>query len=81
MNFEQMSEPLQQTLMKAVELCQNRGFATIDTIQLLKVLFEDDLLDGLYKRLSINKREALILIDDELNKIATTTGSGQPNFL
>lgn len=80
MNFEQMSEPLQQMLMKAVELCQNRGFATIDTIQLLKVLFEDDLLDGLYKRLSINKREALILIDDELNKIATTSGSGQPNF-
>ncbi|NBK97919.1 MAG: AAA family ATPase [Erysipelotrichia bacterium] len=80
MNFEQMSEPLQKAIMKAVELCQNSGYPTIDTIQLLKVLFEDDVLDGLYKRLHIDKKEALVLIDDELSKIATSSSTNQPQF-
>lgn len=80
MNFEQMSEPLQQTIIRAMELCQNNGFPSIDTIQLLKVMFEDDLLDGLYQRLKINKKEALYLIDEELSKCARTSSVSQPNF-
>lgn len=80
MNFEQMSEPLQQTIIRAMELCQNNGFPSIDTIQLLKVMFEDDLLDGLYQRLKIDKKEALYLIDEELSKCAHTSSVSQPNF-
>ena len=79
MNFEQMSEPLQQVIMKAAQLSQDNNYASIDTIQILKVMFEEDTLDGLYKRLHINKQDALYLIDDELKKAVTSSG-GQPNL-
>lgn len=77
MNFEQMSEPLQKVIVQAAELSQQNNYPSIDTIQLLKVMFEDDTLDGLYKRLHINKQDALFLIDDELRKVVTSSG-GQP---
>lgn len=78
MNFEQMSETLQRIIMKAVELCKERKHITIDTIHLLKVLFEDEILDGLYRRVGINKKEALTIVNDELDKIARS--EGEPRF-
>lgn len=78
MNFEKMSASLQEVFMKAVELSKSLSHANVDTIHLLKELFEGDVLDGLYKRLRINKQEALVLIDDELGKIAQS--SGEPSL-
>ena len=40
MNYEKMSEKLQQILMRAVEICKSYGHASVDTIQLLKAIFE-----------------------------------------
>ncbi|MDH6367449.1 MULTISPECIES: AAA family ATPase [unclassified Breznakia] len=74
MNFEKMSSSLQEVFMKAVELAKSEHHATIDTIHLLKILFESEVLDGLYKRLHINKQNALVLIDDEMGKIAQSSG-------
>ena len=79
MNFEQMSEALQQVIMKAVALCQERNHPVIDTIQMLKVLFEQDTLDGLFKRLNIDKKKALRMIDEELKNVASSSG-GEPHF-
>lgn len=75
MNYEKMSEKLQQILMRAVEICKSYGHASVDTIQLLKVIFEDEVLDGLFKRLNVDKREALALIDDEMNRIARASNT------
>ena len=75
MNYEKMSEKLQQILMRAVEICKSYGHASVDTIQLLKAIFEDDVLDGLFKRLNVDKREALALIDDEMNRIARASNT------
>ena len=69
MNFEKMSEKLQQLIMKAVEICKSYGHANVDTIQMLKAIFEDDVLDGLFKRLNVDKRQALALINDEMDRI------------
>lgn len=74
MNFEKMSSSLQEVFMKSVELAKSLSHASVDTIHLLKELFESDVLDGLYRRLHINKQEALVLIDDELEKIAKSSG-------
>ena len=38
MNYEKMSEKLQQILMRAVEICKSYGHASVDTIQLLKAI-------------------------------------------
>ncbi len=75
MNYEKMSEKLQQILMRAVEICKSYGHANVDTIQLLKAIFEDEVLDGLFKRLNIDKREALALIDEEMNRIARASNT------
>ena len=61
--------------MRAVEICKSYGHASVDTIQLLKAIFEDEVLDGLFKRLNVDKREALALIDDEMNRIARASNT------
>ena len=61
--------------MRAVEICKSYGHASVDTIQLLKAIFEDEVLDGLFKRLNVDKREALALIDDEMNRIARSSNT------
>ncbi len=75
MNIEQMSEKLQQILMKAVEICKSYGHANVDTIQMLKAIYEDEVLDGLFHRLQIDKRQALSTIDAEMERIARVSQS------
>lgn len=78
MNFEQMNEALQQIIMQAIQFTKERKHPSVDTIHMLKALFESDVLDGLYKRVGVNKQEALIMIEEELQKIATS--EGEPRF-
>lgn len=73
MNFDKMSEKLQEIIMQAVENCKSYQHTTVDTIQMLKAIFEHDVLDGLFKRLNIDKTRALTLIDQEMNRVATSS--------
>ena len=73
MNFDKMSEKLQEIIMQAVEICKSYQHTTVDTIQMLKSIFEHDVLDGLFKRLNIDKTRALTLIDQEMNRVATSS--------
>ena len=59
--------------MQAVEICKSYQHTTVDTIQMLKAIFEHDVLDGLFKRLNIDKTRALTLIDQEMNRVATSS--------
>ena len=81
MNFEKMSEKLQEVIMQAIEICKSYQHPTIDTIQLLKAIFENDVLDGLFKRLQLDKQTALTRIDEEMNRVArVSNGNTQPQF-
>ena len=73
MNFEKMSEKLQEVIMHAVEICKSYQHASIDTIQMLKAIFENDVLDGLLKRLQIDKTRALQMIDEEMGRVARSS--------
>ncbi len=73
MNFEKMSEKLQEVIMHAIEICKNYQHTSIDTIQMLKSIFENDVLDGLFKRLNIDKQRALQMIDDEMSHVARSS--------
>ena len=73
MNFDKMSEKLPEIIMQAVEICKSYQHTTVDTIQMLKAIFEHDVLDGLFKRLNIDKTRALTLIDQEMNRVATSS--------
>ena len=73
MNFEKMSEKLQQVIMRAIELCKSDSYPNIDTIQMLKAIFEDDVLDGLFKRLNMDKKRAIEIVDLELSHVAKSS--------
>lgn len=77
MNFEKMSTALQQVIMNAVEIARGYHHATLDTIHMLKALFESEVLDGLYQRLNVDKTVALQLIDEEMMRIAHSEGEPQ----
>lgn len=73
MDFEKMSESLQVVIMKSLEICKSYGHSSLDTIQMLKAIFEHDVMNGLFSRLQIDKREALHIIDEEMKKVSTST--------
>ncbi len=74
MNIEKMSQRLQEIFMRTITLCEEMSHASVDIIHLLKVMFEDDVLDGLYQRLQIDKQEALRIIEQELTKVVIVKG-------
>ncbi len=80
MEFDQLSESLQQILMNAINIAKAYKHATIDTIDCLKAIFEHDVLDGLFKRTNINKKQALNLIDSEMKHVASTSEDGDPRL-
>ena len=79
MNNEQISERLQTIIMNAVNTAQSRGHASVDTIDLLETIFKDDILNGLFERLNIDKNRALSIIEEE-NKHIAQSSSSQMNF-
>lgn len=72
-NFEQMSERLQKILMESVNLAKSYQHASVDTIDVLEAIFKDDVLDGLYDRLQVDKNKALQIIAQENSRIAKST--------
>ena len=79
MNFEMMSEALQKVIMNALQIAKERNHPVIDTVHLFKALFESDVLDGLYERLSVSKQKAQMIVEEELNRVASSSNSN-PNF-
>ena len=65
MNLEQISEKLQKLLVQAANNAKDKGRANVDTIDILEVFFKDDVLDGLYNRLGIDKKKAIEIIERE----------------
>ncbi|MGN1343575.1 MAG: AAA family ATPase, partial [Traorella sp.] len=72
MDVNQLSENMQRILMKAIELGKKYHHVSVDTLEFLEAIFEDDTLDGLYKRVNFDKKKALEIIADENSHIATT---------
>lgn len=70
MDYEKMSEALQRILMNAVNDARANEHASVDTIDVLEAIFKEDILDGLFDRLNVDKKLALTLIADEEKKIA-----------
>ncbi|MEG0313712.1 MAG: AAA family ATPase [Erysipelotrichaceae bacterium] len=80
MNFENMSETLQQVIIKAIELTKTLHHNDVDVIHLLKTIFEEKVLDGLFNRVQIDKLQALDVIDTQLNNISKTDSTSDPRF-
>ena len=72
MDYEHMSERLQKVLMDAANDAQSKQHPSVDTIDLLAAIFKDDILDGLFERVGIDKNRALEIIGEEEGHIASS---------
>jgi ATP-dependent Clp protease ATP-binding subunit ClpB len=75
MNYEQMSERLQKALMEAINLAKSNEHPSVDTVDMLEVIFKDDSLDGLFERIGLDKQQALSIVKNESNRVAKSTTS------
>ena len=58
MNIDQMSERLQKILMDAINLAKSNQHPSVDTVDMLETIFKDDVLDGLFERIGLDKGRA-----------------------
>ncbi len=79
MDFEKMSEALQAVFMKAFALAKDMKSPTIVTEHLLKVIFENDVLDGLYRKINLSKKEALDIVNVHLDKLSKVSSDTDPS--
>lgn len=72
MDVNQLSENLQKILLQAFEKGKKYQSVSVDTLEFLEAIFEDTTLDGLFKRVSLDKKRALEIIKDENSHRART---------
>ena len=75
MEFEKMSENLQRILMQAVNDAKANQHASVDTIDVLEAMFKDDILNGLFDRLNVDKKTALQIIAAEEKNIVKSNST------
>lgn len=75
MNIEQMSERLQKILMDAINLAKSNQHPSVDTVDMLETIFKDDVLDGLFERIGLDKVRALQMVQKESNRVAKSSTS------
>ena len=75
MNIEQMSERLQKILMDAINLAKSNQHPSVDTVDMLETIFKDDVLDGLFERIGLDKVRALQMVQQESNRVAKSLTS------
>lgn len=75
MNIDQMSERLQKILMDAINLAKSNQHPSVDTVDMLETIFKDDVLDGLFERIGLDKGRALQMVQQESNRVAKSSTS------
>ena len=75
MNIEQMSERLQKVLMDAINLAKSNQHPSVDTVDLLETIFKEDVLDGLFERIGLDKQKALQMVQAESARVAKSSTS------
>ncbi|MBQ7223828.1 MAG: AAA family ATPase [Erysipelotrichaceae bacterium] len=80
MDINSFSESLQSIVMKALEQATTSHHTEITTVHLLYQIFSTDTIDGLFKRLNIDKKEGLEICRKRLPNIPTVDYTPQPVF-
>ncbi|MBQ6654183.1 MAG: AAA family ATPase [Erysipelotrichaceae bacterium] len=80
MDINSFSTNLQTIVMKALELASTSHHTEITTVHLFCQMFADDTLDGLLKRINVNKQDCLQIAQSRLKNIATVDYVPQPVF-
>ncbi|MBR3365043.1 MAG: type VI secretion system ATPase TssH, partial [Solobacterium sp.] len=78
MNIEQMTEQLQEILMRAVSMAREKLNSEIAAEHILSAMCENDSLDGIWQRLNIDKDDLSALTEDAVNRLPSVSGSSEP---
>ncbi|MEA5026582.1 MAG: AAA family ATPase [Erysipelotrichaceae bacterium] len=80
MNIDQMSEKLQNIIQEAVQLATKERHPEITTAHMLKAILDDDISDGLWQELQVDKQTLLDIVNQHLEKIAIVSNYQQPTL-
>lgn len=79
MNFDQFTEKAQQAISNSVSLAVQYEHGSILPEHLMASLLQDDALDGLFRRVSVDKKNVLAFVGEQLESVAKVSGT-QPTF-
>ncbi len=80
MDINSFSTNLQSIVMKALEMASTSHHTEITTVHLFCQMFADNTLDGLLKRINVNKQDCLQIAQSRLKNIASVDYVPQPVF-
>ncbi|MCF0110841.1 MAG: AAA family ATPase, partial [Erysipelotrichaceae bacterium] len=80
MNFDTLSEKLQEVVMKAFEIASTLRHPQITSVHMYRAMLQTDVIDGLLKKLNMDKKELLKVVQAHLDRIATVNYTPQPNM-
>ena len=75
MNFEKMTERLQNILTKAIQFAQERSNSELSTEHIFKIMNEDDGIQSLWERLNVDYHTIDMIVNEYLAKLPTVTNS------
>ena len=78
MDFEKLSEGLQKVVMKAYEMATSYRHGEITSAHMYQAILQEDIIDGLFDRLNMNKKEMKTIVEAYLSRIATVNYVPQP---
>ncbi len=79
MNIEQMTEQLQQIIVSALTKAQQSHCSELTVEHVLSAILESDAADGIWKRLSIDKKVLADVVAAKEKKLPTVSGNVQPS--
>ncbi len=82
MNLEKYTVSAQESALKAIEVAKERGNPSVDTLHLLKGLYEKDpkLIEYLLEKTGANVPALMAAVEQQLDKYPKTSGGAQPTF-
>ncbi|MBR2746167.1 MAG: AAA family ATPase [Erysipelotrichaceae bacterium] len=80
MDINSFSESLRTIIMKSLEMATTSHNTEITTIHLLYQIFSDNTIDGLLKKLDIDKEKCLDICQSRMKNVATVDYVPQPIF-
>jgi len=80
MDFDKLSESLQEIIMKSFNLVTEYKHPQLTSSHLYQAILNEGVIDGLLSRLEIDKKELAELVKSHLRRIATVSYSSQPSM-
>ena len=80
MDINSFSESLRTIIMKSLEMATTNHNTEITTVHLLYQIFADETIDGLLKKLGIDKQKGMEICNSRLKNVAVVDYTPQPVF-